>query len=71
MVKFSETDHALEEMKREYDDIEFVISEAEEDQVVNRVEEGERARKEIFVYSMVWYINFVLVSLGGQMIRLF
>jgi hypothetical protein len=53
VIKFSETDNALDEMKREYHDIEFVISEAEEEQVVNRVEEGERARKEIFVYSMV------------------
>ena len=53
VVKFCEPDEALEEMKKEHHDIEFVVSEAEEEQVVNRVQEGERARKEIFVYSMV------------------
>lgn len=53
VVKFCEPDEALEEMKRDHHGIEFVVSEAEEEQVVNRVHEGERARKEIFVYSMV------------------
>jgi hypothetical protein len=53
VVKFIEPDEALEEMKREFRDIEFVISEAEEDQVTNRVEEGERVRRDIFVYTMV------------------
>lgn len=53
VVKFNETDSALDDMKKEYNDIEFVISEAEEERAVNRVEEGERVRKEIFVYSMV------------------
>jgi hypothetical protein len=52
-VKFVEPDEALEEIKREYKDIEFVISEAEEEQVTRRVEEGERARQDIFVYTMV------------------
>ena len=53
VVKFIEPDEALEEMKREFRDIEFVISEAEEDQATSRVEEGERVRREIFVYTMV------------------
>ena len=53
VVKFIEPDEALEEMKREFRDIEFVISEAEEDQATSRVEEGERERREIFVYTMV------------------
>lgn len=53
VVKFSEPDEALQEMKREYENIEFVVSEAEEEQITNRAEEGERVRKEIFVYSMV------------------
>jgi hypothetical protein len=53
VVKFIEPDKALEEMKQEFRDIEFVISEAEEDQATNRVEEGERARNDIFVYTMV------------------
>ncbi len=53
VVKFSEPDEALEEIKREYTDIEFVVSEAEEEQIANRAEEGERPRHEMFVYSMV------------------
>jgi hypothetical protein len=53
VVKFIEPDEALEEMKREFRDIEFVISEAEEDQATSRVEAGERVRREIFVYTMV------------------
>ncbi len=53
VVKFVEPDEALEEIKRKYKDIEFVISEAEEEQVTHRVEEGERVRQDIFVYTMV------------------
>jgi hypothetical protein len=53
VVKFCEANEALEEMKKEYGDIEFVISEAEEEQVTRRVEEGERVRQDIFVYTMV------------------
>ncbi len=52
-VKFVEPDEALEEIKREYKDIEFVISEAEEEQVTRRAEEGQRVRQDIFVYTMV------------------
>ena len=52
VIKFSEPDEALEEMKREYAGIEFVVSEAEEAYVANRAEEVQRARREIFVYSM-------------------
>ena len=53
VVKFNEPDDALEEMKREHHDIEFVVSEEAERQIADRVEEGIRAKKEIFVYSMV------------------
>lgn len=53
VVKFVEPDEALEEIKREHDDIEFVISEAEQEQATRQVEEGERARQDIFVYAMV------------------
>lgn len=53
VVKFSEPDAALEEMKREHIGIEFVVSEAEEEYVTSRAEEVERVRKEIYVYSMV------------------
>ncbi len=53
VVKFSDPDEALEEIKKEYNDIEFVVSDSEEDQASNRVEDRERARHEIFVYSVV------------------
>jgi len=53
VVKFIEPDEALEEMKRDFRDIEFVISEAGDAQVTNRVEAGERLRRDIFVYTMV------------------
>lgn len=53
VVKFSEPNEALVEMKREHSGIEFVVSEAEEDYVTSRKEEVERMRKEIFVYSMI------------------
>ena len=53
VVKFSGPNEALEEMKKEYGDIEFVISEAQEDQLTSRVAKGERARQDIFVYTMV------------------
>jgi hypothetical protein len=53
VVKFIEPDDALEEIKKEYDDIEFVISEAEEEQINRRIDESERARRDIFVYTMV------------------
>ena len=53
VIKFVEPDEALEEIKSEHKDIEFVISEAEEEQVTRRVEEGERVRQDIFVYTMV------------------
>lgn len=52
-VKFSEIDDALEEVKREFVDIEFVISDTEEEQAVNRAVDGKRARQAIYVYSMV------------------
>ena len=53
VVKFREPDDALEEIKREFKDIEFVVSEVEETQVSNRPEERERPRQGIFVYAMV------------------
>ncbi len=52
VVKFNQTDRALEEITREFKDIEFVVSDAEEERPVERVEEGERLRRELYVYSM-------------------
>jgi hypothetical protein len=52
VVRFSERDKALEEINREFANIEFVVSDAEEERPVGRAEEGERARQAIYVYSM-------------------
>jgi len=53
LVKFSERDVALEEINREFRDVEFVVSDAEEERAANRVQEGERIKQAIYVYSMV------------------
>jgi hypothetical protein len=52
LVRFSEIDKALEEVNREYPNIEFVVSDTEEERPAGRAEEGERARQAIYVYSM-------------------
>ena len=52
-VKFCETNAAIEEVRQEYGIIEFVISSAEDKQVLEQEENRERPSKEIFVYSMV------------------
>jgi len=53
IVEFCEPNEALEAITQKFRDIEFVVSEAEEERVSNRAEEGERLRNEIFVYSMM------------------
>lgn len=53
VVKFQERDAALEEISREFGNIEFVVSDTEEERTVVRSEQGERAREAIYVYSMV------------------
>jgi hypothetical protein len=53
VIKFSDADQALIELKKEFDDIEFVISEADDQQAVERVREGRRPKSEIFVYSVI------------------
>jgi hypothetical protein len=52
IVKFGERDEAIEEINREFGDIEFVVSDSEEERPAQRAEEGERARQAIYVYSM-------------------
>ncbi len=52
VVKFSGSDQAIEEVQKEKGSIEFVISDAEEDWVETRPEQGERLRRDICVYSM-------------------
>jgi hypothetical protein len=53
IVMFSEPDEALNTVTREHKDIAFVISESIEDRAENRIEEGERLRRNLYVYSMV------------------
>lgn len=53
VVRFSEREEALEEIIREFKNIEFVISDAEGEEGVERAEEGERPRQAIYVYSVV------------------
>jgi len=52
-VKFSESFEVLSELRKEIGEFEFVVSEEEQDATVNRSENGERPRQEIFVYSML------------------
>ncbi len=53
VVMFSEPEEALESINREHKDIAFVISESVEDRGESRIEEGERLRRNLYVYSMV------------------
>jgi hypothetical protein len=53
VVKFVERDHAVEEISHEFKDVEFVVSDAEQEGAVNRTEEGERPAQPIYVYSML------------------
>ena len=53
IVMFSEPEEALESITREHKDIAFVVSETVEDREESRVEEGERLRRNLYVYSMV------------------
>lgn len=53
IVMFSEPEEALEDINRERKDIAFVVSESVEDRTESRIEEGERLRRHVYVYSMV------------------
>ena len=53
IVMFSETEEALQEVTRKNKNIAFVVSESIEDRIEDRVAEGERLRKNMFVYSVV------------------
>jgi altronate dehydratase len=53
IVMFSELEEALESITREHKDIAFVVSETLEDRAESRAEEGERLRRNLYVYSMV------------------
>lgn len=53
VVMFSDPEEALETISRENKDIAFVVSESVEDRTESRIEEGERLRRNVYVYSMV------------------
>jgi len=53
IVMFSEADEALREITRNRKDIAFVVSESIEDRADSRIEEGERLRQPLYVYSVV------------------
>lgn len=53
VVMFSEPEEALESINREHKDIAFVVSESVEDRAESRIQEGERLRRNLYVYSMV------------------
>jgi len=53
IVMFSEADEALQEITRNNKDIAFVVSESIEDRADSRIEEGERLRQPLYVYSVV------------------
>ena len=53
IVMFNEPEAALESITKEYGDIAFVVSESIEDRADSRIEEGERLRTNVYVYSMV------------------
>jgi len=52
VVKYTDSDEVLAELRKEIGEFEFVISE-EEDAAYNRSENEKRPRKEIFVYSVL------------------
>ncbi|MBL7178589.1 MAG: hypothetical protein ABIK98_03300 [Pseudomonadota bacterium] len=53
VIKFSETDEAVESLRKEFGEVAFVVSESIEQAGESRVEEGERLERKLFVYSMV------------------
>ena len=53
IVMFSEPDEALQDLAKDNKNIIFVVSESIEDRAVDRVEEGERLRQNLYVYSIV------------------
>lgn len=53
IIKFNDSYEVLKEIKHEIGDFEFVVSEMEEQENVSRPENSERAKREIFVYSIV------------------
>jgi hypothetical protein len=53
IVMFSEPEEALQDLSKENKNIIFVVSESIEDRAEDRIEEGERLRQNLYVYSIV------------------
>lgn len=53
IVMFNETEEALQQITKDNKNIAFVVSESIEDRAEDRVEDGERLRQNLYVYSMV------------------
>jgi hypothetical protein len=53
LVKYTDSNEVLAELRKEIGEFEFVVSEEEQDAGYDRAENGERPRREIFVYSML------------------
>lgn len=53
IVMFSQTEEALQEVTRKNKNIAFVVSESISGRAEDRVEDGERLRQNLYVYSMV------------------
>ncbi len=53
IVMFSEADEALQDITKDNKNIAFVVSESIEDRAESRIEEGERLRQPLYVYSVV------------------
>jgi hypothetical protein len=53
VVMFSDTEEALQEVTNNNKNIAFVVSESIEDRAESRIEEGERLRQPLYVYSIV------------------
>jgi hypothetical protein len=53
IVKYDEPDQALVGVQREYGNIEFVISDAQQPSTTDRVANNNRPRNEVLVYSMI------------------
>ena len=53
IVMFSEAEEALQKVTRNNKNIAFVVSESIDDRAESRIEEGERLRQPLYVYSVI------------------
>jgi hypothetical protein len=52
LVKYSESDEALAELRKEIGEFELVVSEEENEEPSDRPQDGNQPKREIFVYQM-------------------